>query len=37
VAQGRIAMLCGLVKDGMLKAEEAAKRANLSVSDFLKK
>ena len=32
--QGGMQMLISLVKDGLLKVEEAAKRLNMSESDF---
>ena len=34
IAQGSMQMLVALVKDGFLKAEEAAKRLNISEADF---
>lgn len=34
---GAFAMLCGLVKDGLLKLEDAAKRMNMSEEMFFKR
>ena len=34
--EGREEVLCALVKDGFLSASEAAKRLNMTESDFLK-
>ncbi len=36
-AEGALEMLCSLVKDGILKLEEAAKRVNMSEENFRKK
>ena len=36
MAKGRLSTLAGLVKDGILTEEAAAKRANLSVAEFRK-
>lgn len=33
-AEGALAMLAGLVKDGLLSVKEAAKRANMTESEF---
>ena len=35
--EGALNVLSGLVKDGVLTTEEAAKRANLSQAEFLEK
>ncbi len=34
IEQGMLMTLCSLVNDGVLKPEEAAKRANMSVAAF---
>ena len=34
IMEGTVTALAGLVKDGLLTIEEAAKRSNMSVSDF---
>ncbi|MBR1757249.1 MAG: transposase, partial [Lachnospiraceae bacterium] len=35
--EGMLTVLSGLVKDGVITASEAAKRANLSQTEFLKR
>ena len=37
LAEGKIITLAGLVKDGLLSIEDAAKRTNMSASDFHRK
>ena len=36
-AEGILSLLIGMVKDGILTAAEAAKRANMSVEEFVRK
>ena len=37
IEQGTLITLCGLVRDGLLTVEDAAKRLEMSIEDFQEK